>query len=54
MDDSSCILDNLRVVGGSSLSEWLNDGSDEHLLELFSAFLVNTEITDGEKSDSSW
>ena len=53
LNDSSCVLHNLWVGGSGSLGEWLDDRSDHHLLELFSTFLIDAQISNGEKSDSS-
>ena len=53
LDDSCGVFDNLGIIGCRSLRERLDNLSYHHLLELFSALLVNAQITNGEQSDSS-
>ena len=54
LNNPRSIFDDLRVVCRGCLGERLNDGSNHHLLELFSALFVDAEVADGEESNSSW
>lgn len=54
LDDAGGILDDLLVSLWRVLSEGLNDTSDAHFLKSPSALFVNTEISDGEQSDTAW
>ena len=54
LDDSGCVLGDMRIVGHDRLGERVNDILNLHHIEFLLAFFVDAQVSDGEQCDSSW